>query len=133
MGKWTVFFLVLQQLFGKGTVNEKEIGDLINGVPTPNTDFRRGTDAAGKIQAAASGRHKLQSDPDYLAACKVVRKQGGALDFLTPGDVLTPGASEDSKIAGQMLNALYYQHVIDLHEKTRRLGTGKERPPRRGA
>jgi hypothetical protein len=109
-GRGTVLFLVLQQLFGRGTIDQREIGDLLNGVPTPNGDFRRGADAAGKIQAAASGRHKLQSDADYLAAKDVIRRTGGA------GDFLTSGASEDSKIAGEMLRALYYQHVIDQHQ-----------------
>jgi hypothetical protein len=112
VGKGTVLFLILQRLFGKGAVNEKEIGNLLNGLPTPNTDFQRGCDAAGKIQAAVSGRHKLQNDPDYLAAREVVRKAGSSLDLLNPG------ASEDSKIGGEMLRALYYQHLIEHHQKT---------------
>ena len=31
-------------------------------------------------------------------------------------DIVSPGASEDSKIAGEMLRMLYYQHVIDNHK-----------------
>lgn len=69
-------------------------------------------EAAAKIQAAASGQHRLQGDPDYLAAKDVVLRAGGSLDFATPG------ASDDSKIAGQMLRVLFYQHVIDKHKKT---------------
>jgi len=106
----TIMFLVLQQLFGKNAVSANEIGDLLTGSPTPNEDFRRGCDAALKILAAGSGQHKLQGDPDYLAAREVVRRQGNSLDFLAAG------ASEDSKIAGEMLRALYYQHVIDHHK-----------------
>jgi hypothetical protein len=113
VGKGTVLFLILQQLFGKGAVNQKEIGDLLNCLPTPNTDFQRGVDAAGKIQAAASGRHKLQNDPDYLAAREVVRRAGGSMDFIEPG------ASEDSKIAGEMMRALYYEYVIGHYRKAR--------------
>jgi hypothetical protein len=108
-----ILSLVLQQLFGPGAVNDKEIGDLLNSVPTPNEEFKRGAESALKIQAAASGRHKLQDDPDFLAAREVVRQHRGALDFVAPG------ASEDSAIAGEMLRALYYQHVIDLHQKAR--------------
>jgi hypothetical protein len=108
-----ILSLVLQQLFGRGAVNDKEIGDLLNGRPQMNDEFKRGAESAFKIQAAASGRHKLQDDPDFLAAREVVRQQGRALDFVAPG------ASEDSKIAGEMLRVLYYQHVIDQHQKAR--------------
>lgn len=114
VGKGTVLSLVVRALFGPGVVNEPQLTDLMLGVPTPNEEFRRGMEAAAKIQAAASGRHKLQGDPDYLAAKDVVQRAGGSLDFVTPG------ASEDSKIAGQMLRALFYQHVIDKHQKTSR-------------
>jgi hypothetical protein len=113
IGKGTVLFLILQQLFGKGAVDHKEVGDLLNGVPAPNMDFQRGRDAAAKIQAAASGRHKLQNAPDYLAAREVKKKAGRSLDFVNPG------ASGDSKIAGEMIRALYYQHVIDHHQTPR--------------
>jgi hypothetical protein len=74
-----------------------------------NEDFRRGCDVALKIQAAVSGHHKLQDDPDYQAALAVVRRQGSALDSLGPSH------SEDSKIAGEMLRSLYYQYVMDRH------------------
>lgn len=111
-GRGTVMLLVFQQLFGRGTVNEKEIGDLMLGLPAPNPEFKGGIEAAAKIQAVASGRHNLQTDPAYLAAKQVVSRGGSSFN------VITPGATEDEKIAGQMLHALFYQHVMNRHQTT---------------
>jgi hypothetical protein len=110
--KGTILLVVLRHLFGPGAINEREIGDLLNGVPTSNDEFKQGTAAAYKVQAVSSGSHSLQNDPDYLAAREVVRCAGGSLD------ALSPGASDDSKIAGEMLRLLYYQRVMDLYQKT---------------
>jgi hypothetical protein len=110
VGKGTVMSLVVNTLFGKGVVNEPALTDLMLGVPAPDAEFSRGLEAAAKIYAAASGRHKLQNDPDYLAAKDVVQRAGESLDFITPG------AGEDSKIAGQMLRMLFYQRVVDKYQ-----------------
>jgi hypothetical protein len=119
-GRGTVLLLVLDHLFGHGAVNGQEVGDLMLGIPTPNAQFQRGIEAAAKIQAVASGRHNLQNDPSYLAAKEVTRKAGSSLDFITPS------ATEDSKIAGHMLHAMFYQHLIDLHK-----GNNKRPQPER--
>jgi hypothetical protein len=111
-GQGMVLFLVLRQLF-PNAIHEKEIGDLLLGIPKTDEEFMRGNLSAFKIQSAASGGHELQKDPDYLAAREVVRRQRGATDFVVAE------ADEPSKIAGEMLRALYYQHVIDHYQKTR--------------
>jgi hypothetical protein len=62
----------MKQLLGQDAVSDRRIGDLLNGVPTVNQDFRSGSEAALKIQAVASGQHRLQDDPDYHAAREAV-------------------------------------------------------------
>ncbi len=103
----TIMFSVLQRLFGRDEINAEEMINLMTGVPTPNKEFKRGIEAASKIQTVLSGHHNLQSDPDYIAAKETVRRAGGAY----------PGPSEDSKIGSEMMRVLYYQHVIALHQK----------------
>ena len=105
----TILFLVLQQLFGKESIGSTALADLLSGIPAPDGDFNRGSEVALKIQAASSGNHRLQNDPDYVAAKQVALRLGNAHDFISPG------ATEDSKIAAEMMTSLYFQYVMDRY------------------
>jgi hypothetical protein len=99
VGKGNVLFLVLTQLFGRENLNEREIGDLMNRQPQPDSEFVRGTEAAAKIYFTAQGRLGPRDDPDYVAAKETLRTAG-----------VLP---EDTSIAGEMLRVMYFDYVMD--------------------
>jgi hypothetical protein len=105
--KGSVLFLVLQVLFGKGSINEREIADLLNGIPKKNRDFTDGTAAAYKVQAVAAGFPEIQNDPEVAAPRDVVKRAGTSMDFISPG------TSESTKIAGELLRVLFYKRMMD--------------------
>lgn len=107
--KGTILFTVLEQLFHPAPIRQLEIETLFRSVSPANSEFRRGVESAMKIHAVESGDHKLKDDPDYIAARALVRS--GAMDSEAHA------ASEDSKIASEMLRSLFFQPVIDRYRK----------------
>jgi hypothetical protein len=112
--KGRMLFLVLHHLFGTGAINEREVGDLMHGFPTRNQEFTEGNLAAYRIQAVSAGSPALDKDPDVVGARESVRLAGGSLD------IITPGATENSKVTGELLRVLFYQRVVE------RYGRGSE-------
>jgi hypothetical protein len=110
-GRAPIVASVLERLFGRGAINSEEIINLMMGVPTPNEEFKRGIEAALKVRSVMYGRNRnlLQNDPDYLAAKEIIRSAGEAYR----------GSSEDGKIGGEMLRALFLQHVSDRFQRSR--------------
>jgi hypothetical protein len=74
--KGTIIFLVIDQIYGKGIVEQKRQGDLMLGIPKKDPVFVRGYENAAKIYFLLYGKHKLQDDPDYKEALAAV--QAGA-------------------------------------------------------
>jgi hypothetical protein len=109
--KGIVIFLVLRALFGVDAINEKEIGDLLNGIPERNKEFTEGCAAAYKVQAVSAGFPEIRNDPDVVAARDVVKRAGTSMDFISPD------ASESTKIGGELLRGLFYERVINKFGK----------------
>ena len=104
----TILFLVIDQIYGKSVIDQKRLGDLLNGIPKPNSDFVRGSENAAKIYFLLYGRHKLHDDPDYKAALDAVRR-GVGNEFNRFG---SPG-SEDQNVASLLMAQYFLQPAIE--------------------
>jgi hypothetical protein len=104
----TILFLVMNQIYGKGVIDEKRLGDLLNKIPQPDLEFINGFECAGKIQILLYGRHILHDDHDYKEALDAVRRGAGHTLNL-----ISPGSSEDSNVAALLLNRYFYQPVFE--------------------
>jgi len=98
----------MDQIYGKGVIDEKRLGDLLNSIPQPDLEFIKGFECAGKIQILLYGRHKLHDDPDYKEALDVVRR--GAGDTL---NLIAPGSTEDGNVASLLMNQYFFQPVFE--------------------
>jgi hypothetical protein len=105
--KETVSFIVFEQLFGPVAIHPKRFTDLLVN-STTNDDFKKGSDAAYKIQAVFSGSHQLQNDPDFLAACESVSNSGKIPNYFPHG------ATEALKIGSEMMRTLFYNRARDI-------------------
>jgi hypothetical protein len=97
----------MDQIYGKGVIDEKRLGDLLNKIPQPDLGFIKGFECAGKIQVLLYGRHKLHDDPDYEPALDAVRRGAGHTLNL-----ITPASSEDGNVAALLMNQYFLQPVL---------------------
>ena len=111
----TILFLVLDQIYGKGVIDRKRLGDLLNGIPQPNPEFTRGFECAGKIQVLLYGRHTLYDDPDYQQALDAVRRGAGHTLNL-----VAYSSTEDGNVAALLLNQYFLQPVLQKLERPER-------------
>jgi hypothetical protein len=103
-----ILSLVIDQIYGKGVIDQKRLGDLLNRIPQPDPQFIKGFECAGKIHILLYGHHKLHDDPDYKNALDAVRRGAGQTLSL-----FAPGASEESSVAALMLHQYFYQPVFE--------------------
>lgn len=103
-----VLFLVMDYLFAGHRPDHALLASLLGGA-NKSEEFTKGATAANKVLATAAGFSDFQNDADVLAAREVVRRAGDSLEYLAPG------ASENSKVSGELLRALLYQVVMDQY------------------
>lgn len=108
--KGFVLFHCIKAIFGGNAPSNEQITNLIeSGGAKP--DFVRGAKAAEKIMCTIAGFPDYENDPEVVAAREEIRTVGKSLDFLTPG------AAENTKVAGHLQAKLFNQYVVQRYGK----------------
>ena len=106
--KGLVLFEGIKTALGDIAPSSEQLTTLLE-TENENADFVRGAEAAKKIMCVTLGWPDYDGDPEIAAARSGLLTAGKSLDFLTPG------SSENIKVAGLLQSRLFFQYITQRY------------------